>query len=108
MAYRVDITERAERDFARLYEAIEAEHSGTAKRWYAGLKEAILGLEQLPHRCPVIRKRGQIRQLLYSSRSRVYLVLYRILEKQKLVEVLHLRHGARRRFERSDLESERS
>jgi toxin ParE1/3/4 len=105
MAYRVDITERAERDFARLYEVIEAEHSGTARRWYAGLKEAILGLELLPHRCPVIRKKGQIRQLLYGTRFRVYLVLYRILEKQKLVEVLHIRHGARQRFAPSDLES---
>jgi toxin ParE1/3/4 len=105
MAYRVDIADRAQRDFASLYAAIDAEHSGTARKWYVGLKEAILGLEHLPHRCPVIRKKRQIRQLLYSSKSRVYLVLYRILEKQKVVQVLHIRHGARQRLGHSDLES---
>lgn len=103
MAYLVEMTARAERDFADLYEALAAGQSSAARRWYSGLKEAILGLEELPHRCPMIRKKGRIRQLLYGRKPHVYLVLYRVLEKEKLVQVLHIRHGARRRFKSADL-----
>ncbi len=38
MAYFVSIALRAERDFANLYEHINAEHSNAALKWYRGLK----------------------------------------------------------------------
>jgi plasmid stabilization system protein ParE len=57
MAYLVNITSRAERDLAQLYRKINAEHSDAALRWYQGLKEAILSLEEHPNRCPVIPER---------------------------------------------------
>ena len=53
MAYLVNITARAERDFASLYREINAEESDAALKWYRGLKEAVLSLEELPNRCPV-------------------------------------------------------
>lgn len=34
---------------------------------------------------------------------RVYSVIYRVLKKQKLVEGLHVRHGARWRFKPSEV-----
>ncbi len=98
MAYLVDITSRAERDLARLYEEINAEDSEAAWKWYQGLKEAILSLEAQPNRCPVTREKPEIRHLLYGHKPHVYRVLYRVLEKQRHVEVLHIRHGARRKF----------
>jgi plasmid stabilization system protein ParE len=103
MAYLVKITSRAERDLAGLYEEVNAEHSDAARKWYRALKEAILSLEKQPNRCPVIRKRGRIRHLLYGHKTHIYRVIYRVLEKQKRVEVLHIRHGARRKFRDSDL-----
>jgi hypothetical protein len=36
--------------------------------------------------------------LLYGDKPQIYRAIYRVLEKQKQVEVLHIRHGARRRF----------
>jgi hypothetical protein len=39
MPYLVNITVRAERDVASLYEEIDAEHSGAALKWYKGLKK---------------------------------------------------------------------
>ena len=42
MAYLVNITSRAERDLAQLYEEIEAGHSVAALKWYLGLKQGIL------------------------------------------------------------------
>jgi toxin ParE1/3/4 len=103
MTYLVNITFRAERDLARLYEDIHAECSDAALKWYWGLKEAILSLEELPYRCPVTRENGEVRHLLYGHKPHIYRVLYRVLEGQKQVEVLHIRHGARRRFKTSDL-----
>jgi hypothetical protein len=60
MAYLVKITSRAERDLAGLYEEINAEHSDAALKWYRGLKETILSLDEQPNRCPVVRKMGVI------------------------------------------------
>jgi plasmid stabilization system protein ParE len=103
MAYLVNIAARAERDLARLYEEIDAGHSGTALKWYRGLKDAILSLEEQPNRCPATPEKNQFRHLLYGHRPHVYRVIYRVLERQKRVEVLHIRPGARRRLKASDL-----
>jgi plasmid stabilization system protein ParE len=103
MAYIVSITSRAERDLAHLYEEINAEHSDAALKWYLGLKEAILSLGEQPNRCPVTRKKGRLRHLLYGDKPNIYRVIYRVLERQKHVEVLHIRHGARRKLEAPDL-----
>jgi plasmid stabilization system protein ParE len=103
MAYLVNITSRAERDLADLFEKINAEHSDAALRWHRGLKEAILSFEEHPNRCPVTRKNGKLRHLLYGHKPHIYRVIYRVLERQKPVEVLHIRHGARRKPKTSNI-----
>jgi plasmid stabilization system protein ParE len=103
MEYLVKISPRAERDLFHLFQEINAESSKAAHDWYQGLKQAILSLQTHPNRCPVTRKKGELRHLLYGSRPHVYRVIFRILEKQKHIEVLHIRHGARRKFKESDL-----
>jgi plasmid stabilization system protein ParE len=103
MAYLVNITSRAERDLVYLYEEIDAEHSDAALKWYRGLREAILSLEERPHRCPPAPEVKQMRHLLYGHKPHVYRVIFRVLEKQKQVVVLHNRHGARRKLKTSDL-----
>jgi plasmid stabilization system protein ParE len=103
VTYAVNLTARAERDFAILYDEINAEQSRAALKWYRGLKAAVLSLEEMLGRCPVTREKGQLRHLLYGPKPHVYRVIYRILEKRKLVEVLHIRHGARRSFKAPDL-----
>ena len=104
MAYLVNITSRAERDLARLYEEINAWHSDAALQWYRGLREAILSLTERPNRCPVTSEKDELRHLLYGQKPHIYRVIYRVLARQKHVEVLHIRHGARREFKASDLE----
>lgn len=101
MAYLVSLTLRAQRDLAYLYQEINAQHSEATRKWYRGLKAAILSLEEHPRRCPVTPESGTLRHLLYGSRPHIYRVIYRVLERQKRVEVLHIRHGARQKFSRS-------
>jgi len=103
MAYVVNTTPHAERDLAGLYRQINAEYSDTAKEWYLGIKAAILSLEERPNRCQIIRKKDKLRHLLYGHKPHVYRVIYRVLEKKKQVEVLTIRHGARRKLKPSDL-----
>ncbi len=103
MAYVVNLVTRAERDLVYLYDEIDAEHSDAALKWYQGLKDAILSLEKHPNRCPMTRENANLRHLLYGHKPHVYRVIYRVLEKRKRVDVLHIRHGARQRFRSSDL-----
>jgi toxin ParE1/3/4 len=98
MAYLIKVTPRAERDLIHLYEDINVERSDAALQWYTGLKQAILSLVEYPNRCPVTPESNRLRHLLYGHKPHVYRVIYRILEKQKQVEVLHIRHGARQEF----------
>jgi toxin ParE1/3/4 len=98
VAYLVNITSRAERDLAHLYGEINAEHSDAALKWYRGLKEAILSLEDHPNRCPATPEKKQLRHLPYGHKPHLYRVIFRVLEKQKQVDVLHIRHGARRKL----------
>ena len=104
MAYLVRIAARAERDLASLYEQINAADSATAQRWYAGLKGAILSLGERPNRCPVTPENKKLRHLLYGRKPHVYRVVYHVNERRKQVDVLHIRHGARRKLRASDLE----
>lgn len=103
MAYLVNLTARAERDLAYLYIATNAEQSDAALHWYQGMKQAILSLEGSPNRCAVTPENPRLRHLLYGNKPHVYRVIYRVIEKRKRVEIIHIRHGARRRFKRSDL-----
>ena len=102
MTYLVNLTARAERDLALLFEAIHAEDSETAMIWYRGLKKAILSLEKLPNRCPPAHENARFRNLLYGNKPHVYRVIFRVVEKDRRVEVLHVRHGGRRSLKRSD------
>jgi toxin ParE1/3/4 len=98
MAYLVKLMPRAQRDLTLLFEHIHAAESVNAFRWYEDLKRAILSLEKHPNRCAVTPENKRLRHLLYGHKPHIYRVIYRVLERSKRVEVLHIRHGARQRF----------
>jgi toxin ParE1/3/4 len=103
MAYVVRIAARAEHDLSSLYEAINAPNSATARRWYRGLTRAILSLAEKPNRSPVTPENKKLRHLLYGAKPNVYRVIYMVNIRLGQVDVLHIRHGARRKFRASDL-----
>ena len=103
MAYNVKITDRAVRDLVNLDEAIQVGESDAALRWYLGLRDVLRSLKEMPNRCPATPEGGELRHLLYGRKPHVYRVIYRVAERQKLVEVLHIRHGARQMFKAPDL-----
>ncbi len=103
MAYLVNITARVERDLTLLFAKIHAEDSAAALKWYRGLKAAILSLESHPNRWPVTHENANLKHLLYGHKADVYRVIYRVSEKRRQVDVLHIRHGGRRKFGAPDV-----
>jgi plasmid stabilization system protein ParE len=98
MAYRVDITERAARDLERIYLIIEAVSSTQAVIWFNGLELSVLSLGENPARGAPIPEGGALRQLLYGRKGRRYRIIHAIGEAERVVTVLHIRHGARDAF----------
>ncbi len=95
MAYQVDTTARAERNLEKLYETIGADNAPQVRRWFDGLVAAIRSLDTHPTRCPVTSESKHTRHLLYGKKPHVYRIIFTIQEEKKLVNVLHIRHGAR-------------
>jgi toxin ParE1/3/4 len=103
VAYLVKIMPRAERDLEGLYAALDAGQSDAAFRWFRALERAVFTLEEAPARCPTTPESRKLRHLLYGDKPHVYRVIYRIFERRKEVEILHIRHGAMDQFRLEDL-----
>jgi toxin ParE1/3/4 len=95
MAYRVEITGRALRDLARIYQRIEAETTALAARWFDGMEKAINSLEESPHRAPVAPEDSALRHLLYGKKPNVYRIIYEAKKDTPTVSVLHIRPPGR-------------
>jgi toxin ParE1/3/4 len=95
MAYRVDLTERAARNLRRIYLGINAEEAAHARTWFDGLEKAVLSLDEHPARGAAIPEGGNLRHLLYGRRRYRYRIIYAIDERNRVVTVLHIRHGER-------------
>jgi toxin ParE1/3/4 len=96
---------RAQRDLADIYFWIGAKSSDTTRAWYFGLKDSIRTLRNAPGRCPVTLENKSLRHLLYGHKPHFYRIIYRMVVKQQLVDVLHIRHGARDAFTLQDFEA---
>jgi plasmid stabilization system protein ParE len=98
MAYRVELTNRASRDLRLVFLSIRAGESEAAARWFNGIERAIETLGEFPYRCaeaPESRRGRVIRQLLYGNQPHIYRILFRVVAKDRVVFVVHIRHGAR-------------
>ena len=98
MAFRVEITEDAERDGEAILGWLISQHTGeTGLRWFEGLQEAIQSLSELPRRCPLAPENRnfsfEVRHLLYGRGPHTYRILFTI--ERDVVFVLHIRHGRR-------------
>ena len=95
MQYLVRLTDRALRDMAVIYEFIEADASERAFAWFNNLTEAIYSLERFPERGAIIPESKKLRHLLFGKRPRSYRIIYSVDWRNHVVNVLHIRHGAR-------------
>ena len=95
MEYHVRLTNRALRDLENIYDYIQAESSMTAHAWFNNLVQAIFSLEHLPNRGVASPGRRSVRHLLFGKKPDTYRVVYLVNARKNLIDVLHIRHGAR-------------
>jgi plasmid stabilization system protein ParE len=101
MAYRVEITRRAEADLEELYLWVVDRAPQQGARWFNGLERAVLSLDQHPKRCPVapenVDRDRPVRALIYGRKPHAYRIFFAVDDDAEIVRVLHVRRGVRQR-----------
>ena len=95
MRYLVRLTERAMRDIESIHEFVGASFSGAASVWFGQLAKAIYSLERSPQQGAVTPEDKSLRQLLFGKKPNVYRIIYEVDKRRGIVNVVHIRHGAR-------------
>jgi toxin ParE1/3/4 len=101
MAFRVEVSPQAFEDLAAIAAYIRQNGSfESAQRWFNGIVAAIGTLHEAPFRCPLAEEsqllQAEVRVLLYGRRDRRYKVYFGIDQQSQTVQVIHVRHWARR------------
>jgi len=99
MAFRVKQTAQADQDLDDILKWLLEQEAGEAgQRWFRRLKDALLSLSEMPHRCPLAPENKdfpyEVRQLVYGRTPHSYRVLFTI--DGDSVIIVHIRHGRRR------------
>jgi plasmid stabilization system protein ParE len=100
--YRVIITPRAGSDLERIYDYIARDSEQYAAGMITRILDAIELLKHLPHRTVIERQNPKLRYPVRSLPVRPYIVYFRVLDDEKVVRILHVRHGARGGLPRFD------
>ena len=95
MPYLVRLADRALRDMEAIYEFIEADASEGAFAWFNDLAEAIYSLERFPERGAVVPENKKLHHLLFGKKPSTYRIIYKVNKRNHVVNILHIRHGAR-------------
>lgn len=103
MKYEIVISPTAQNDVDEIYEwiAMVNMESADALKWLEGLECTILSLCEYPYRCQLasfdVRFGKEMRQHWYHSHRIIFTITGNV------VEILHIRHGARRVLDAEDL-----
>ncbi|MDQ2926454.1 MAG: type II toxin-antitoxin system RelE/ParE family toxin, partial [Acidobacteriota bacterium] len=68
MAYRVNLTDRANRDLDNLYGFIDATESVAAARWFSRLEDMIDSLATAPRMGKVTHEDKDVREVIYGNK----------------------------------------
>ena len=108
MAYRVSLSAPAETDAYAAFERIREVAPLYSEKWLTGLFQAILSLDEMPARCPIISESGELgyvaRHLLYGKGQGVYRIIFHVREDVQQVRVLRVWHASRDAITAGDVE----
>jgi plasmid stabilization system protein ParE len=97
MAFQVLVTEIANEDLAGLVRYIARDNPAAAERFGLALLEKLKLLHEHPLLGRVVPERGEpnLREIIHQP----YRIVYRVREREQVVEVLRFWHGARGKIE---------
>ena len=99
--YRVIISTRAFQNLDQILDYVKTVSPQAAMRTIDELLAGCQSLEAFPHRYTIVGTRGKrIREETRMMPIDPYLVYYRVVEHQKVVRVITVRHAKRRRLRR--------
>ena len=91
---RIVLTRTAEGDLRSIGRWIAKDNPPRAIGFVQELRNEIAGLAFMPRRFPVASE-PDVRPAVHRMNHRGYRILYRVLDGDDVVEVLHVHHGAR-------------
>jgi toxin ParE1/3/4 len=94
--YHVIITPRASRDLDSIHAHIAKDSPLNADAMAKRILDALEPLSSFPHRAVVVGQGTNLREPMRRLPVWPYVVYFRVVERKKLVEISHIRHGARR------------
>jgi toxin ParE1/3/4 len=92
MDYRLRYAQRALTDLAEIVGYIADDDPEAALHFGSSLLDHVDVLQRYPRIGAVIPRRPDVRKLVHSP----IVIYYQIHEEERVVEILHLRHGARK------------
>jgi toxin ParE1/3/4 len=92
MGYQVVLSPAAEADLDEILTYIAGDNPEAAAKFGTAIIRLAFSLAEMPLRGRLFRRRSQFRRLIHGD----YLIIYRIKETDRVVEVLRFWHGARR------------
>ena len=96
-AYRSIISPEAAADLAALHAYIGQDSEDNAAKMVERILAAIETLKALPHRTVLPRQSRNTRHAVRTLPVKPYVIYFRVLDDDRVVRVLTIRHGARRR-----------
>ncbi|MEZ5691908.1 MAG: type II toxin-antitoxin system RelE/ParE family toxin [Rickettsiales bacterium] len=108
MAYKIIIQPQAEADVEFIYGYVAAFSLISARKWRMGVFSSIASLSVMPNRYSLILESEdfeyEIRHLLYGRNTSCYRIIYHVVEEDKEVRILTIRHASRQPLDIEDLE----
>lgn len=95
--YRVIITPRAEGDLEGIHRYIAQDSPDNATGMITRILDAFEPLKLFPHRTVAERRRPGLRHPVRTLPVPPYIIYFRVLDEDRVVRILHVRHGARQR-----------
>jgi plasmid stabilization system protein ParE len=94
--YRIVILPEASSDLSAIFNYIEKDSSQTAASVATSIIGAIDSLEKLPHRFKIHRADKNPDRVVHAMSVRPFIIYYRVLTRDQVVEILTIRRGTRR------------
>src|ERR1044072_8655316 len=94
-SYRVRLTPQALADLEEIHAAISVDSPQNAASMIERFLDSIDLLEVFPHRTVVERQTSSLKYPVRSLPVKPYVIYFRVIEDERIVVILHIRHGAR-------------